>query len=123
MAHFDAREFLRASYAHRRRKVVTVSGVFLGAAAAAVLWIGPRSFDRHYLAQERRTAPPEATALGGTEIERPMLRPSAEPTPSVEAQDLHGGLFDLSGAFLLRPTLDPELAKEAQQKEPSQTER
>src|SRR3954470_23246507 len=103
MAHFDAREFLRASGAHWRRKVVAVSGLLLGAAASALLWIGLLFFGPQYLAQDR--CAPEATALGGIEMAPPILKRTAESPSSIEPQ---GGLLDLFGAFLLRPTQDLE---------------
>jgi len=111
MAQFDPREFLRATHAHRRRKVVAVSGVFLGAVGSAVLWISLMWFDSQYLAQDRRTASLEATALGGTEMAPPILKADPGPTSSLELQDC--GLRDPFG--LLKPTQDLEPTKEAQQ--------
>src|SRR3954465_14008933 len=101
MAQFDAREFLRASHAHRRRKLVAVSGVFLGTVGSAVLWISVMWFDSQYLAKDRCTASPEATALGGTEMAPPSLKADAGPTSPVQPQDLDGGVVDLFSAFLL----------------------
>jgi hypothetical protein len=109
MSQFDARDFVKAIHARRRRKFAGALRVGVGAAGSAVLWIGLMSFDWRNRSQGNWHSESAGVRSVSAEGESPVLRPTIAPDwSSLEPQDMSGSPPDTFDTWILRPTLDPE---------------
>ena len=109
MSQFDARDFVKASHARRRRKIISALGIMAAAAASAALWAGLMSFDWRTGCQENRPYETTATGLVNADNEPLSLRAALGPDTSAERQAADRRP-DALETWLLRPTLDAEPA-------------